>query len=170
MKLPVRFFTLLASLATAAVTIAAEASDTIPPDDGFDPALLFVVLFFAAVLLVLVGIGIAIGLVCLGCLSLFVAFGIVSSAALITIFRGRFSAGLRAFHYQLMAVIALPCGIGALWLGSELFEFHLRHRSILLVGSALGVMAGVCIAFILDRFTRFVYRRIVPASELPLLK
>ena len=150
----------------SAVAAAAEVADTIPPDDDFAPGLFFGAIFFVAVLLVLIGIGIVIGLVCVGCAAVFVALGIVSSSALIAILRRRFSAGFRALHYQLLAAIALPCGIGALWLSSALFEFHLRHRYILLIGSAIGIMAGICIASILDRFVRFVYRRFIPASEL----
>ena len=151
-----------------AVVAAAEVADAIPPDDDFAPGLFFGALFIVAVLLVLIGIGIVIGLVCAACAAAFVALGIVSSSALVAILRRRFSAGFRALHYQLLAVIALPCGIGVLWLGSALFEFHLRHRYVLLIGSAIGIMAGICIAFILDRFVRFAYRRFVPASELSL--
>ena len=167
MKPGVQILALIASFAMTAVSVAAEVADAIPPDDDFAPGLFFGALFFGLVLLVLIGIGIVIGLVCVACAAAFVALGIVSSSALIAILRRRFSAGFRALHYQLLAVIALPCGIGALWLGSALFEFHLRHRYVLLIGSAIGIMAGICIAFVLDRFVRFAYRRFVPASELP---
>src|SRR5947209_2441933 len=103
------------------VVVSAEAANNLPPDNGFDPGLLFVALFFGAVLLVLVGIGIIMGLVCAVCAALFVALGIVSSSAIIAILRRRFSAGFRALHYQVLALVALPCGIGALWLGCALF-------------------------------------------------
>lgn len=144
-----------------AVAVAAEVANTIPPDDDFAPGLFIGALFIGAVLLVLTGIGIIIGFVCVACTVVFIAIGIVSSSALIAILRQRFSAGFRALHYQLLAVIALPCGVGALWLASALFEFHLRHRYILLIGSAVGIMAGSCVAFVLDRFVRFAYRRFV---------
>ncbi len=152
-----------------AVVVAAEASDALPPDDDFAPGLLFGALFFGAVLLVLVGLGIIIGFGCIACAAVFIALGIVSSSALIAILRRRFSAGFRALHYQVLALIALPCGIGALWLGCALFEFHLRHHYILVVGSAFGILAGISIAFILDRFIRFVYRRFMPKSDAQLL-
>lgn len=159
--------TLIASFAMTALAAAAGVADAIPPDDDFTPALFFFVLFVGAVLLVLIGIGIVIGLVGVACAGLFAALGIVSTSALIALLRRRFSAGFRAFHYQLSAVIAWPCGIGALWLGSALFEIHLRYRYILLIGSAVGIIAGLGSAFVLDRFVRFVYRRFVPASEAP---
>jgi hypothetical protein len=165
MKLRHSIFSAIASIAMTSVVVAAETADTLPPDDGFDPLLLFVALFFGAVFLVLVGIGIIIGLVCVACAAVFVALGVVSSSALIAILRRRFSAGFRALHYQVLALIALPCGVGVLWLGCALFDFHLRHRYILAIGSVVGILAGISIAYILDRFIRFVYRRFVPASD-----
>jgi len=166
----VKFATLILILMVAFVKSAAAStamlSQAIPPDNGFDPGLLFVALFFGAVFLILVGIGIVVGLACLACAGIFVALGIISSSALVAIFSRRFSVGLRALHYQLSALIGLPCGIGALWLGCLLFDFHLRHRYILAIGSAIGIIAGIAIAFILDRFFRFVYRRFMLASGL----
>ena len=134
-------------------------------DDGFDPALAVLVLFFGAVLFVLIGAGIIVGLVCVACAGVFVGLGIVSSSALIAILSRRFSAGFRALHYQLSAAIALPCGISALWLGSSLCGVHLRNRYIFLAGSAIGIVAGICLAFILDWFVRFVYHRFTSKSE-----
>ena len=58
------------------------------------------------------------------------------------------------------ALVGLPCGIGVLWLGCSLFDVHIRHRYILAIGAAIGIVAGVIIAFILDRFFRFVYHRV----------
>jgi len=149
----------------AASAMTASASDTIPPVDDFgSPAVLLLFLLLGAVLLVLVGIGIVVGIACLACAAIFVALGVVSSSALVALFRRRFSAGLRALHYQLSALVGLPCGVGALWLGCLLFDVHIRHRYILAIGSAIGIVAGVIIAFILDRFFRFVYRRFLTTT------
>src|SRR5471030_1719351 len=134
-----RFTPLILFLMLTFVRSAAAATDT-PPDDGFDPGLLFAALFFGAVLLVLVGIGIVVGLACLACAAIFVALGVVSSSALVALFRRRFSAGLRALHYQLSALVGLPCGIGVLWLGCSLFDVHIRHRYILAIGAAIGIV------------------------------
>ena len=115
----------------SAAASTAMLSQAIPPDNGFDPGLLFVALFFGAVFLILVGIGIVVGLACLACAGIFVALGIISSSALVAIFSRRFSVGLRALHYQLSALIGLPCGIGALWLGCLLFDFHLSRNDVI---------------------------------------
>lgn len=165
-----RFAPLILVLMLAFVMSAAASpsmsAQAVPPDDGFAPGLLFAVLFFSAVLLVLVGLGIVFGLACLALAAIFVALGVISSSALVAILQRRFSAGLRALHYQLMALVGLPCGIGALWLGCLLFDIHIRHRYILAIGSTIGIVAGIIIAFILDRFFRFVVRRFMLASGL----
>lgn len=144
-------------------------SDAAPP--GSTPAAVFVMVLYCIVMLVLIGIGIVLGLAFLICAAVFAALGIISSSALIALYRRRFSAGLRALHYQLSALVGLPCGIGALWLDCLLFDVHLRHRYILAAGSVIGILAGIAIAFILDRFFRFIYRRLMKpfglrASEL----
>jgi uncharacterized membrane protein len=150
---------LIAAFARTAAASTKMLSQTVPPDNGFDPGLLFGVLLVCAVLLVLVGIGIVVALVCLACAVILAALGVVSASALVAILRRRLSAGARALHYELLALLGLPCGIGALWLGSSLFDIHIRHRYILAIGSAIGILAGIAIAFILDRFFLFVYRR-----------
>ena len=165
-KLATHILILMAAFVMSGAASTARLPHVVPPDDGFDPGLFLGVLFVCAVLLVLVGIGIVIGLASLACAAIFVAFGLMSSSALVAIFSRRFSAGLRALHYQLSALVGLPCGIGTLWLGCLLFDFHLKHRCILAIGSVIGIIAGIAIAIILDRFFRFVYRRFVLASEL----
>jgi hypothetical protein len=52
----------------------------------------------------------------------------------------------------LLALLALPCGIGTVWLGCALFESHHTHCYILAIGAAVGILAGLSIAYILDLF------------------
>jgi len=156
--------TLMASFAMASTVAAAEAAGAVPADEGFSPGLLFAALFFGAVLLLLVGIGIILGLVCLACAAVFVALGIVSSSALVAILRRRLSAGFRALHYQALVLLGWPCGIGALWLGCLLFDYDLSRRDIFIVGSVVGIAAGISVAFILDLVVWLVYRRFVPTA------
>jgi hypothetical protein len=155
---------LMLSLVRGPSAATAILSQAAPPDYGFDPLLLFVALFFGGLLLVLVGVGVIVGLACLTCAAILVALGIISSSALIAMFQRRFSAGLRALHYQLLALFGLPCGIGTLWLGCWLFGIHISHLYMLAIGSAVGIIAGIIIAIILDRFFLFIIRRLRLAS------
>ena len=149
-------------------TSAMAASDTVPPADDFgSPVALFVL---AAVMLVLVGMGIVISLTFLACTAIFVGLGVISSSALVALFRRRFSSGLRALHYQLLALIGLPCGAGTLWLACSLFDVQIRQRYILAIGGAIGIVAGIIMALILDWSFRFVYHRFMSASGLRVLK
>jgi len=139
-------------------------ADLSPPDNDFSPAVFFIVLCVFAVCLVIIGIGIVIGLVCAAVTAVLAALGIVSFSAMVALWQRRFSAGLRALHYQLCALAALaalPAGVGLLWLGSDLLGFHLRHRHILLAGVAGGAAAGLLVAAALDWFGRFAWQRLV---------
>ena len=130
-------------------------------DDDFSPGLFFGVIFFGVILLVLIGVGIVVGLVCLACAATLAALGIVSTSAVVAIANRRFVSGLRALHYQLLALVGLPCGIVVFWFGCVLFHFPINHRHILLAGSGIGVLAGLVIAFVFDRLFRFAVSRIL---------
>ena len=152
-----KFAALTLTLMLAFVTRASAATGMLA--DGFAPGLLLAVLFICAVLLILVGVGVAVGLACLASAAILAAFGVISSSAIVAIFKRRLSAGLRALHYQLLALVGMPCGIGSFWLACTLLDVQIRDRYILAIGSVIGVTAGVIIALILDRFLQFVIRR-----------
>lgn len=152
---------------TSLLLAMTDGVQSLPPDDDFSPAVCFVALCFFAACLVLVGIGVAIGLVGAAGVAALVAFGIVSSSAVVALWQRRFSAGLRALHYQLCAAAALPGGVCLLWLGSGFFGLHLRHRHVLLVGALAGVAAGLLLAGVLDRLGRFALRRLLPTNRPP---
>ncbi len=158
------------SFAMATMSFASEVVDPLPPDDDMAPGLFFGAVFVIGVLLVLVGVGIVIGLLCVACIAIFVTLGILSSSVIFAILRRRFSAGFRALHYQLLAVIALPFGIVSLWLACRLFDFHLQKSSILLVGSGIGSVAGISIAFVIDHSVRYVCRRFITVVASPILQ
>jgi hypothetical protein len=156
---------LVVNLMLVATSVAAESPGTNQTDNGFAPGLLLMLLVVVLAVLVLIGFGMAVGTVCIACAAIFVALGVVSSSALVALWKRRFSAGLRALHYQLSALIGLPCGIGVFWAGCLLLNLQLRHRYILAVGSLIGVTMGVLMAFILDRFCRFLFRRFFPTTS-----
>ena len=160
---PMKSLALILFLLGAIAMTAAAATNTVvramPQDDGFSPAILFGLLLCIAVFVVLIGIGVVVGFVALVCTAIFVMAGVISLSVLVGMVRRRFSAGLRALHYQVSALISLPAGIGVLWLGCWIFNYHMRHRYIVAVGALIGILAGVAMAFIIDRFFRMVSRR-----------
>lgn len=152
---------LLLTLAATATATGAEIPTAVSPDDDFAPGLFIFAIVAGGVLLILIGIGIVIGLVSAACTGLLVALGIVSSSALVAVLTRRLSTGLRAFHYQMAAAISVPCGITAMLFCGEMLKWQMRFRDVLLLGSAVGIAAGLALAFILDRPVRAAYRGLV---------
>jgi len=144
----------------ATVALGATGAPPGDADDGFAPMLLPAALFCICVLLILLGIGIGLAGVMALCASILAALGIASSSVIIGIFRRRFSSGLRAFHYQVLAALGWPAGIGLLWCGSNLFDIHFGIRRGLLIGSLSGICGGLLLAFALDGIARFMCRRL----------
>jgi hypothetical protein len=145
--------------------IALASAESAPTEVLPDPGPLFIVLLFGGACLVLIGLGIVLALTGLAFFALFVAFGIFSTSALVALVRRRLSSGLRALHYQLFGLATAPCGVIILGLGARLFHLHMRHRYILLFGLLAGVGAGVVVAFLFDRATRFLYRHFISRNE-----
>jgi hypothetical protein len=139
--------------------VVLTSAESAPTEVLPDPGPLFIILLFGGACLVLIGVGIVLALAGLALSALLVAFGIVSTSALVALMHRRVSSGLRALHYQLFALIAAPCGVVVLGFGVWLFHLHLRHRYILLFGLLAGVGAGIATAFLFDRIARLFYRR-----------
>lgn len=145
---------------------AMATADPVPANDSIGtPFGLLVVLLIFAAYLILVGVGIILALAGLAFSAILVAFGVVSTSTFVALVRRRVSAGLRAFHYQLFALTAAPCGVMVLGLGTWLFHLHLRQRYILLFGSFAGVGAGIALAFLLDRIVHLIYHRFISRNE-----
>ncbi len=148
---------LLVLLATR--VLGADAEVPIDPSDDFSPGFFMFALAAICVALILVGIGIAVAVVVAASVAALAGLGVVSSAVLIGLVRRRLSSGLRAFHYQICALLAIPAGIGALWLGNWLTGSQLGIGEILGIGSGAGIASGLAMAFLFDRLAVALYRR-----------
>jgi hypothetical protein len=149
---------LVSCLSNAFGTTVAPPYD---PTDDFSPGLGLFALVAVMVVLILVGVGVAIAGLILASMAVIVSLGIVSSSALLAIYRRRFASGLRVFHYQVSAVATAPAGIGTLALGSYLLNLSLNNREILVVGSVAGICGGLLLAFALDRMVTWGFRRLL---------
>jgi hypothetical protein len=153
---------LFLTLTTTALGITDDHLDG--PADDFSPVIFFAMMIFLCVLLFLIVAGIAAGIVvsivAIVSAALLTALGIVSSSAFIGVFRRRFSSGLRALHYQICAVAAVPAGMGAVGLGSRILHASLPLHEILTVGAIAGVCAGLVLAFAFDILARIAYRHL----------
>ena len=110
----------------------------------------------AIVCLILVGIGIAIGLVACGLLAALVMLGAVSTSLVVGIRNGRTADGIRMFLLLCGTIAGVPAGaVGAL-LARSLFAVAGKDGDlpILIYGGIGGGLAGILIALALDQISR----------------
>lgn len=113
-------------------------------------------LIFLVVALVLVGIGVAIGLVACALAAALVGLGVISSSFVIGIRTGRTGAGIRAFLLQCGILTGIPAGAVCAWLAETFLTASDAGWPILIYGAIGGAAAGIIVALCLD----FVFRRL----------
>ena len=113
-------------------------------------------LIFLFVMLVLIGVGIAAGLVACVITAVLVGVGMLSSSVVIGLLARRTSAGVRAFLLQLALLLGVPSGILCAWLAHWIFSAPASVWLISLYGAMGGALAGVILALLLD----FIFRRL----------
>jgi hypothetical protein len=111
---------------------------------------------FLIILLILIGVGIAVGLVFSVVAAILLAAGVVSASTMIGVWRGSVLTGFRAFIWQAGALAGMIAGI-AVVAGVRFFLETWREGAGPWIGGALGGMAGgLLIALLLD----FILRRL----------
>jgi hypothetical protein len=152
-------FTLLtAAMLLAAFPLLADTTNApampIPASDGFAPGLgifaAIMVMVMAVECLLLVGFGLAAGLLVFALAGALTAFGILSSSAAIGFIRRSPASGFRALFIQLGAIAGIPCGIGAIWLVSWAADTHWSVAWRLLLGGVCGMACGVVVALLFN--------------------
>jgi len=114
---------------------------------------IFAIIFFV-VALVLIGVGIAVGLVASGLAMLLVGLGVVSSSVLIGLRSGRTESAIRAFLIQLGILAGIPAGAICAWILKH-FSEHIGDSWVVPAYGALGgATAGLLIALLLDAISR----------------
>ncbi len=162
---PVLKTALLLLLLSASIAFGASNEIAAPEEGPISPMEAY--LLCGILILVLVGIGIVLAGVVFACCALLASLGIVSSSVVVGLLRGRFSSGLRTFHYQVCAALTLPVGIAALGVWQHFFDPQLQVWQAIVVGALTGTCAGLLIAWILDRLAVFACRRLAGFVALP---
>jgi hypothetical protein len=116
----------------------------------------YAVAVFSIVALVLIGIGIAVGLVACLAAAILLGVGVISSSFVVGLRAGRPSAGVRAFLLQCGILAGIPAGAVCAWLGHSFLVAYGEGLPILLYGALGGALAGIIVALSLD----FVSRRL----------
>jgi hypothetical protein len=102
------------------------------------------------VFMLLLGIGLAVGIVVCALAGALAALGILSSSAAIGFIRRSPASGFRVLFLQLGAVAGIPCGFAGAWLVSALAHSHWSLTARLLMGGTAGLVCGVLVAWLFN--------------------
>lgn len=119
-----------------------------------------VALVSLVVALILVGIGVAVGLVACALGAVLLGLGVISSSFVIGIRSGRAADGVRAFLLQCGLIAGVPAGAVCAMLAGPVFASVAGNSDWLIAvyGGLGGALAGVVIALSLDWISRRLHR------------
>jgi hypothetical protein len=103
-------------------------------------------LIFLTIALILIGVGLAVGLVICGVIAMLTFFGVLTSSAAVGVWLRNPSAALRLMVYQFCVLAGLVAGVGLAWVVSLIFELHLQPAGIVLCGGLAGAASGLIFA------------------------
>ena len=116
-------------------------------------------LLAAAVMLMLIGVGIVLGAVATALTLGLVAAGVVSSSVMVGVWRGRAQAGLRAFLLQIGVLAGIPAGMLCAWAGTSLWkQIDGTLVVILASGGLAGALGGAVVALMFDFLANRIQR------------
>jgi len=107
------------------------------------------------VMLVLIGVGIAVGLFACAIAAVLLTLGVVSSSVALGFFTKRPQTAVRAFLLQGGVLAGIPAGAVTAWLGRVLLEKADQSWAVAIYGGIGGAFAGALLALLLD----FIFRR-----------
>ncbi|MDB6080351.1 MAG: hypothetical protein JWO82_4098 [Akkermansiaceae bacterium] len=114
-------------------------------------------LILAVVVLVLIGVGIAIGLVACAVTAALVGLGVVSSSVVVGMRSGRAADGVRVFLLQCGIIAGVPAGVFGAWLTGSLMMTEFQGAvdwPVLVCGGLAGALAGILVALALNAMWR----------------
>lgn len=112
------------------------------------------------VVLILIGIGIAIGLVACALLAALIGLGVISSSFIVGLRSGRPADGIRVFLLQCGMIAGIPAGAVCAWLAATLSR-ELEGTidwPVIVFGGLGGALAGIVVALCLDHISRRLHR------------
>ncbi len=111
-------------------------------------------LVFVVVALVLIGVGVAIGLVACALAAVLLGMGVISSSAFVGLRSGRPALGVRVFLLQCGVLAGIPAGAVCAWLAQSFFAAYGAGWPVLIYGALGGACGGLLIALLLDFLSR----------------
>lgn len=112
--------------------------------------------------MLLFGLGLAIGLVACAAGSVLAGAGVLSCSVLIGFWRKRTLAGVQAFFVQCGILTGAPTGALCAWAAAQVWPEFGAQWQILVVGAAGGLVAGLGVAFLASLASACVLNRLLP--------
>lgn len=111
-------------------------------------------IIFLFVMLVLVGIGIAIGAFVAALTFVLISLGVVSSSVVVGIRRRSAHAGVRTFLLLCGVLGGIPCGMFCAWFAVSFMQAAGADAKIFLYGGLSGAIGGLLVAYLFDYILR----------------
>lgn len=118
-------------------------------------------LTIAIVALILIGVGIAAGLVAFGMAALLTGLGVISSSVAAGFLAGKTQTGVRVFLIQCGVLAGIPAGALCAWILNKVLAHVDSSWLIPVYGGIGGAVAGLLIALMMD----FIFRRVQGWAE-----
>ena len=120
-----------------------------------------ITLIFFIVALVIIGVGIAVGLVACLLAAVLLGLGVLSTSFLVGFLTRSRAEGIRAFLLQAGVLIGTPAGAAGAWLGLSLFTGATGGWPAVVCGALAGAIAGIVLALLLDLALQQLHRRVI---------
>ena len=124
-------------------------------------------IIFLVVFLILIGVGLALGILIFAAASTAVGFGLISTSVACGIIQKKPSTGFRIFFYQFFIVTFLITGVAATWLVSFLGNLQIQIVPIILIGTISGISIGLIFGLLHSYIVSLIathLRRIFPQT------
>lgn len=119
-------------------------------------------IIFVLIAVLLLGVGMAIGLVACVAGSVLVGAGVLSSSVLVGFWRRRTLAGVQAFFVQCGILAGAPAGAVCAWAAAQVWPALHAQWHLLAAGAAGGVVAGLGVALLASVASACVLNRVLP--------
>lgn len=125
------------------------SEESYPEDDDFNPGLGIFALIMVLVTIVLIGVGIALGLLGAVILGFLTFFGVISSSVIFGFLKKNSASAFRMLFLQVGALAGLFCGIAGTLFASWIVDFQWKDYA--LYGCITGVLGGLFLAWLFNR-------------------
>lgn len=150
---------ILAALKTSFIFLQAVT----PEDEEFNLFLFTLLLFGIIFIVICVIIAIILTLLCLLAIFGFIAIGALSASVLIGIHKKSLTSGFRYFVIIFCTVGLGTLGTGAFWLLNRFTHWFSLQTALLsgaLIGMVSGLIAGICLSYLIRKFSEFLKTKI----------